>query len=410
LAAPLTGARRVTYRVTGDAYTRRMDQTITCPKCGEPIPLTKALRADIESSLKRDFDRTLTARERELEHRYEKAVEETRAAAEKEAARRTERKLASELTDLKDQLKEQTDALDAELQQERDLRKRERELERQKSDLEITVARTLDAERARLVEDAHRRLAEQHRLKDAEKDKQLCELSRQIDELRRKADAGSQQLQGEAGEGELEAILRERFPMDDISGVAQGVRGADVQHVVYDPRGARCASILWECKNTKHWSDTWIAKLKEDQRMSRSDVAVLVSAALPKGCARFAIVDGIIVTEFACAGAVAALVRAQLLQLAQARAAASTKDERLELLYRYLSGVEFRQRVEAVVEAFANMRRELDQERRAAERQWAKRAKQIEAVTFNVSGMYGDLQGMVSLPPIQMLELPSGES
>lgn len=387
-----------------------MEQTITCPKCGEPIPLTKALRADIESSLKREFERALNARERELQRAYDEQLEEARTVAGTAAARKAERKLASELADLKDRLNEQTEALEAARNQERSLRQRERALERQTRDLELTVARTLESERAQVLADTQQRLSEEHRLKDAEKDRQLSELRQQIDDLRRKADVGSQQLQGEAGEGELEAILRDRFPMDDVAGIAQGVRGADVHQVVFDARGARCGSILWECKNTKHWSDTWVAKLKDDQRASHADVAVLVSAALPRNCTRFAIVEGLIVTEFACAGAVAALLRTQLIQLAQARSAAGTRDEKLELLYRYLSGVEFRQRVEAVVEAFANMRRELDQERRAAERQWAKRAKQIDAVTFSISGMYGDLQGMVSLPPIQMLELPASES
>jgi hypothetical protein len=386
-----------------------MDQ-ITCPKCGEPIPLTKTLRADIESSLKREFERTLTARERELQRAYETQIEEARTTAEKAAAKRAERRLASDVADLKQQLKEQTDALETARQQERELRKRERRLEKEKTELELTVARTLDAERATLVADAQQRLAEEHRLKDAEKDRQLSDLRQQIDDLRRRADVGSQQLQGESAEGELESMLRERFPTDAIGGIGQGVRGADIHQVVCDARGGRSGSILWECKNTRHWSDGWVAKLKEDQRACRADVAILVSAALPTGCARFAIVDGVVVTEFPCAGAVASLVRAQLLQLSQARTAAATKDGKLELLYRYLSGVEFRQRVEAVVEAFANMRRELDQERRAAEKQWAKRAKQIEAVTFNISGMYGDLEGLVSLPSIQMLELPAGES
>jgi hypothetical protein len=166
---------------------------------------------------------------------------------------------------------------------------------------------------------------------------------------------------------------------------------------------------LWECKNTKHFSEGWIAKLKDDQRAYRADVAVLVTAALPKGCSRFTIVDGVLVTDFACAGALAAVLRTNLVALAQARSAASTKEASLELLYQYLSGVQFRQRLEAVVEAFATMRTELDQERRAAERQWAKRAKQIDAVTLNIASMYGDLQGMVALPSIRALELPEAE-
>ncbi|HEX5473357.1 MAG TPA: DUF2130 domain-containing protein [Vicinamibacterales bacterium] len=387
-----------------------MDQTITCPDCGAAIPLTRALRADIESSLKREFERALAARERELQRGYDAQIEDARKAAQTEAMKKAERKLASDLADLKDQLREQAEALDAARMQQRDLRRRERELQKEKADLELTVARTLDVERARLVVDAQERVAEQHRLKDAEKDRQLSDLRRQIEDLRRKADVGSQQLQGEAGETTLESMLRARFPADEISGIGQGIRGADIHHTVVDPQGGRCGSVLWECKNTKHWSEAWIPKLKTDQRACRADVAVLVTAALPKACTRFTLIDGVIVAEFACAGAVAALVRAQLVQLSQARVAANTKEEKLELLYRYLSGIEFRQRVEAVVEAFANMRHELEQERRAAERQWSRRAKQLEAVTFNISGMYGDLQGLVALPPMQMLELPSADA
>ena len=190
----------------------------------------------------------------------------------------------------------------------------------------------------------------------------------------------------------------------------QGIRGADLHQIVVDARGARCGAILWECKNAKNWSDGWIAKLKDDQRTLRAEVAILVTASLPKGCTHFAIVDGVVVTDFACAAAVATLVRAQLLQLAQTRSAIVNKDQKLELLYRYLSGIEFRQRVEAIVEAFEKMREDLDQERRAAERQWAKRTKQIESVTFNIAGMYGDLQGLVpTLPSIARLELPEPE-
>ena len=195
--------------------------------------------------------------------------------------------------------------------------------------------------------------------------------------------------------------------MDDISGIGQGVRGADVHQIVVDSRGVRRGAILWECKNARNWSDGWITKLKADQRSLRADVAVLVTAALPKDCRRFTMIDGVLVTDFACAGALAAVIRANLLELAQARQAALRKNDALELLHRYLSGLEFRQRVEAVVEAFAVMRADLDQERRATERAWARRAKQIDAVTFNVSGMYGDLQGLVpSLPRIGLLELP----
>jgi hypothetical protein len=372
-----------------------VEQSITCTACGKKIPLTRALRAEIEAAVKLEYDRQL---EQEVER------------ARKEAARSAEKKASRDLSALQEQLEAQAKDLERARQTELAMRKRERELERQREELELTVARTLDEERARLVSEAQARLAEQHRLKDAEKERQLADMRRQIEDLKRKADQGSQQLQGEAGEAELEMALRAAFPLDEIEPVAQGVRGADIHQTVVDQRGARCGAILWECKNARHWSDGWIAKLKDDQRALRADVSVLVTASLPKGCSRFALIDGVLLADFACAAPLASIVRSHLLQLAAARSAAMTKGEKLELLYRYLSGVEFRQRVEAIVDAFERMRDDLDQERRAAERQWAKREKQVDAVTFNIAGKYGDLQGLVpALPPIERLELPAAE-
>jgi hypothetical protein len=382
------------------------EQSIACPSCGKKIPLTRALRADIETSLKAEFDE----RERVLRDDYERRLDADRVRVEKGAAKKAEKMLAHEVAGLKEQLKDQAKEIDDARRVELALRKREQALERKQADLEITIARTVADERARILADTKDRLAEEHRLKDSERERQLAEMRRQIEDLKRKADQGSQQLQGEAGEDALEGILRVAFPMDDIGGIGQGVRGADVHQIVVDPCGVKRGAILWECKNARHWSDAWIAKLKADQRSLRAEVAVLVTAALPKDCRRFTMVDGVLVTDFACAGALAAVVRANLLELARARHAALQKHDTLELLFRYLSGVEFRQRVEAMVEAFAAMRAELDQERRAAERSWARRAKQIDTVTFSISGLYGDLQGMVpSLPRIRSLELPAAD-
>ena len=325
------------------------DQSIACPSCGKKIPLTRALRADIEASLRQEFDETLRERERELRLKYE-------------------------------------------------------------SQRDDDVQRKLGKERARLVAETQERFADGHRLKDAEKERQLADMRRQIEDLKRKAEQGSQQMQGEAGEQELEAMLRATFPSDEICAIGQGVRGADVHQVVVDARGRKSGSILWECKNTRNWNDAWVGKLKEDQRARHAELAVLVTAVLPKGVARFALVDGLLVTDFACAPCLAGILRANLFELAQTRNAAMHKEEKLELLHRYLSGVAFRQRVEAIVEAFTAMHHDLNQERRAAERQWARRARQIDAVTLNVSGMYGDLQGLLpALPSIAMLELPAAD-
>ena len=375
------------------------EQSIACPSCGKKIPLTRALRAEIEQSV-----------ERELRAKYEQRLEADVQRAEKDAASKAEKKLAQELVALRDQINEQAKDLDEARRNELAMRRRERELERKQQDLELEMERKLGQERARLVADTQERFAEEHRLKDAEKERQLADMRRQIEDLKRKAEQGSQQLQGEVGEEELESLLRSSFPSDDIQPIGQGVRGADLHQIVVDSRSRKCGSILWECKNTKHWNDGWLAKLKQDQRVLHADVAVLVSAVMPKGCTRFALIDDVLVTDFACAPCLAGVLRANLSELARTRTAAMHKEEKLELLHRYLSGVEFRQRVEAVVEAFTAMRHDLDQERRAAERQWARRARQIDAVTLNVSGMYGDLQGILpALPSIRQLELPAGD-
>ena len=386
------------------------DQSISCPSCGKKIPLTRALRAEIEASLKQQFDETLQDRERQLRAKYESRLEEDLQRAQADAAKKAEKKVAQELAGLKNQVKDQAKDLEDAQRLELSMRKRERELERKQQEVELMVAREIDKERTRLVTETQERLADVHRLKDAEKERQLADMRRQIEDLKRKAEQGSQQLQGEAGEGELESLLRANFPSDEISAIGQGIRGADLHQVVIDPRGRKIGAIMWECKNTRNWSDGWIAKLKQDQRSLHADVAILVTATLPKGCARFVLIEGVLVTDFACAAALAAVLRSNLCQLAQTRSAAISKEESLELLYRYLSGVEFRHRVEAIVEAFTAMRHDLDQERRAAERQWARRSRQIDAVTFNVSGMYGDLQGLVpALPSIALHELPEAE-
>jgi len=382
------------------------DQVITCTSCGEKMPLTRALRADIEDSIRRQFERDLAARERALQEKLDADLDRARQEAVKDAERRLSRDVAA----LQHQLSEQTRALEDARAQELALRKRERELERERQDVELTVARQLDEERARIAADTQERVAEQHRLKDAEKERQLADMRRQIEDLRRKAEQGSQQLQGEAGEWQLESLLRDTCRADEIEPVSQGVRGADVHHVVIDGRGVRAGAILWECKNARHWSDGWVGKLKLDQRAMRAEIAVLVTASLPKGVSRFAYVDGVLVTDFASAAGIAAILRAQLLALAQARTAAINKEERLELLHRYVTGTDFRHRVEAVVEAFEGMRQDLEQERRAAERQWSKRARQLDAVVLNIARMYGDLHGLVpALPPIALLELPAAD-
>ena len=192
------------------------DQSISCPSCGKKIPLTRALRAEIEASLQQQFDETLQGRERELRAKYESRLEEDLLRAQTDAAKKAEKKVAQELAGLKNQVKDQAKDLEEARRLELSMRKRERELERKQQELELTVAREIDKERTRLVTETQERLADEHRLKDAEKERQLGDMRRQIEDLKRKAEQGSQQLQGEAGEGELESLLRANFPSDEI--------------------------------------------------------------------------------------------------------------------------------------------------------------------------------------------------
>jgi hypothetical protein len=215
------------------------------------------------------------------------------------------------------------------------------------------------------------------------------------EELRRKLQQGSQQTQGEVLELELEELLQDAFPFDHIEPVPKGMNGADLIHRVHSKNGHCCGTIVWESKRTKAWSDGWLQKLKDDLRLVKGDLAVIVSEALPKDITHFAQMKGIWVTSRDCALNLATALRSQLLEISTIKAAAVGKNEKMEILYRYLSGPEFKQRIEAIVEAFIGMQEDLNEERRTAERRWSKREKQIQRVICNTSGMYGDLQGLI---------------
>jgi hypothetical protein len=386
-----------------------MADSVLCPYCGKKVPLTKALKGEIEDSLRKEFDATLRRREKELAEQFASDLEANTRRIQRDARNSAEKQLSAELKDLKDQLKQQDAELAEAKRQELIFRRKERDLEKKRAELELTVEKKIEAGRSKIESEVARRMAEERRLKEAEKERQLAELRRQIEDLKRKAEQGSQQTQGEAAELEMERLLRDLFPLDEIRPISQGVRGADLCQSVVENGAGRCGSILWEFKNTKTWSDGWLPKLRDDQRAAHADIAVIVSSVLPKEVRHFSLIDNVWVSDYQSATGLACALRINLVQLARARRAAVGKTEKLEILYRYLSGVEFRQRVEAIVESFAAMQHDLDQEKRAAEKNWAKRAKQIERVTNNIAGMYGDMQGIVgaALPPIGVLELPA---
>jgi hypothetical protein len=289
-----------------------------------------------------------------------------------------------------------------------ELMRKERALEDQKRELELTVERRVQSQLAAVQEKAKSEAEERLKLRVLEKEEQIASMQRQIDELKRKAEQGSQQLQGEVQELELEAMLRAKFPRDVIEAVPKGEFGGDILQTVMGPQNQPCGTILWESKRTKHWSDGWLAKLREDQRRAKADVALIVSNNLPKGVYGFDHVEGVWVTESRSAFPVALALRQMLVEVANARQVREGQQTKMELVYQYLTGPHFRQRVAAIVEKFEEMRSDLEKERTAMTRIWAKREKQIRGVIEATAGMYGDLQGIAgkALEEIEALSLP----
>jgi len=420
------------------------ESTITCPKCGGAFEPTAAIAAQVEARVRREAQVGIDAKNREIAALGKSAAEHSAAAAAEFAAAKREREgaaeevqrllhaerpkvaeemqkaaraeaqqsAAAELKALQDDAAGLRIRLAAATQHELDLRKRGRELEDAQVQFELDKQRAIDEAKRGIVEKAQRDAAEGSRLQIAEYKLHNESLKKQVEELNRKVDQGSQQLQGEVFELDLEATLRLAFPRDTIEPVAKGAFGGDALHRVSDPLGAQAGLILWECKRTKTWSDAWLSKLRADQRAAKADLAVLMTTALPKNVHNFHSIDNVWVCSEACAVPLAGALREGLISIAAARRASEGRHTKVEVLYEYVTSPMFRQRVEAIMEAFTSLREDLDAERKAITRMWAKREKQLETVVLNTSSMYGDFQGIVgkSLPAIDALELPPSDS
>lgn len=361
---------------------------ITCPQCGHQFPLNDALAAQLKARLDAEHRARLEAAVREAESRARKA-----AALEKQQ--------------LEAHLAEQREKLEQAQRAELELRQKAETLETRARELDLELARRLDAKKAEWEARLREALGAEQDLKLKEKEKQIEDLRRVIDDLKRRSEQGSQERQGEVLELDIESVLAARFPADEIRPVKKGARGADVVQIVRNESLAECGAIVWEAKNAKNWQPAWIGKLKDDQREAGAALAVLVATALPEGVRGFGCVDGVWVADLATYPALGAVLRAQLIEVARARAVSTGVSAKMEALYGYLTGHEFRHRVEAIVEAFSSMQQQLARERRAMEKQWAEREKQIDRVITSTTAMYGALARIVgsSLPTIPALAL-----
>jgi hypothetical protein len=398
---------------------------LKCPNCGHIIPLTDLLSHQIAERTREEMraevltqQEDITAREQRLKKSElvaERTIADRVAVATRQATATAEEAARSAVSAEVESLRQQAASADKQRREaqasELALRNRARELEEREQSLELEVARKLDTARADLTSEITDRLDNERRLKDAEKDKRLSDALTTVETLQRRLEQGSQQTQGEVLELEIEKTLAATFPLDRIEPVPKGVTGADVLHCVLDRSGAQAGSIIWEIKRTKAWKDEWLPKLKSDQRTAKADIAIIVSTTMPDAVKTFAHVEGVWIVSLDHAMALAAACRLQLMEVAQVRASSVGKKEKMEVIYDYLSGPGFRQRVEAIVEAFTEMQVDIAEERRVAERRWSKREKQVMQVISSTSGMYGDLQGLIgaSLPDIKLLSAPEAE-
>lgn len=393
-----------------------MSNQVTCPQCRTEFAIDQVLSAQLDARIRGELqaeyaekmrklaeDREQLAKLREqLDAHQEKFDEKVREAIAAERGKlldkaRVEAKqaVAIELEDSEAQLRESAEKLRAFQEQELKLRQKARELEEQAEKQQLVIERQLDAERKKIREATLKQAEEQNQLKLAEREQQIDMLRRQIDDLKRKAEQGSQQAQGEVLEIALENLLLEQFPSDDIEPVAKGARGADVIQHVFDGNGRPCGSILWEAKRTKTWSDKWLGKAIDDQQDAKTSCACIVSSALPESVPYFGEISGVWIASWPCARSAAMALRRVLIESAQARLATEGQHGKMELVYNYLSGPEFRNRIRGLVEPYIEMQADLESEKRAFNRHWNKRQKQLDRAISSTTGLYGDLQGII---------------
>lgn len=416
------------------------EPAIKCPNCSTEIKLTEQLAAPMLAATRQKFEHAMAQKDAEVakregeiarqqallakekaavaEHVAEQVAIEREAIAAEES-RKAKQLAASDLDqmnrqllDLQNVLREREGKLAEAQKAQAELIRKQRELDDARREMDLTIEKKVQESLSSVRDKAKQEAEEGLKLRLLEKEEQMSSMQRQIEDLKRKAEQGSQQLQGEALELELEQTLRARFPRDLIEPVPKGEFGGDVLHRVLGPFDQACGTILWELKRTKNWSDGWLAKLREDQRRAKADFALIISNALPKDVTAFDLIDGVWVAEPRCAVPVALALRQSLLELASARHAREGQETKMELVYDYLTGPRFRHRVEAIIEKFNDMQADLDRERKWMTKQWAKREAQIRIVVDSTAGMYGDVQGIAGkvLEEIDALSVPMLEA
>jgi hypothetical protein len=433
--------------------------SVTCPKCQHQFPLSAAIEQPIIEKLQKQHEQQLALERRRIaEEQAKKAreavgvqladlqsqvaenkkrleaaekeqlallkqkreldeqkrvfeIEKTKQIeAEREKIRQETKKSALEehnksLLDLQEKLSAKNKKLEEAEEAELKLRHEKAEFEEQKRAFKLELARETEV----VKENVAKQKDEEFRLKELDLTKKHDDVKKQLEEMKRKLEQGSQQAQGEVLELHLESQLRNCFDEDEIIEVAKGVHGGDVEQHVKSEVGQDCGLILWECKRTKAWSETWLDKIKQDMLEAKAQIGVIITSAMPKGIFHFDCREGVWITTPGLAMPLAMALRLTLIEVAAARRSIEGMQGKTELVYQYISGTQFKARVLAIVEGFKGLQEELEAEKRATMKNWARREKQLERVIANTAGMYGDLSGIIgkSMPEIEHLEMPA---
>lgn len=399
-----------------EAHANELEQAVLVIKAESEAAATKERQSTKElASKKLEGEKELLAEQSRVELELAKQrLEQASANVQKRQAAQTEMLIKS----LREEAENQKQSIEDEKQNSQGLRgqltelmKAFRDEKRGRENAEIEAQKKLVVEEGKIRQEASRSADEKYRLKLAEQEKQLNDTKKALETAQRKAAQGSQQNQGEVLELDLENRLREEFPFDEIIEVKKGARGADVKQVVRNQLGIACGILLWETKNGK-WQPAWVAKFKADIREAGASVGVIVSQEIPTEIGDLKHLDGNVwVVTPRLATRLAAALRITILQVDGANKMNAGKDVKMEALYQFLVGPEFRHRVEAIVENYSTLQDEIEREKRASVLKWARQEKAIRAVIDNTIGMYGDLQGITNraLPTIKTLELDIGD-
>jgi hypothetical protein len=393
-----------------------MSTTIKCPNCGNQFEPNESIRQQIE----RELNQKATEWQRRKNEEFQLKMEEEK----KRMQQTLEEKIRKSISlDYENQLrlfeqvsKENEEKLRQARQQQLEFLKKEQELKHKEAELELSVQKKLQGERERLSAEI-RKLEEQrisareteHQLQMREMQKQLEDQRRLIDEMKRKADQGSMQLQGEVQELALEEMLRQAFPFDIVTEVGKGIRGADCIQNVRNNFGQECGKIIYESKRTNSFAIEWIEKLKADMRNLGADIAVIVTKTMPRDMDCFGIKDGVWICNFSEVSALAGVLRDGVIKVFNTAKSHENKDDKIHLLYGYLTSNEFAEQWKAVREGFAVMKDSIQKERDIMERLWASREKQLEKILKNAARIRGSIDGISGLENINLNLLESGE-